>query len=82
VDRSVVCAETVLVVGVVDADLDRDGCIDQANDGGGNTDEVGVAAVGGTCKSEKWLARFLTLQRAPVGHISQSALKSSFAVKS
>jgi hypothetical protein len=82
VDRSVVCTETVLVVGVVDTDLDGDGSVDQANNGGGDTDEVGVAAVGSTCKSGKWLARFLTLQRAPIGHISQSALKSSFAVKS
>jgi hypothetical protein len=82
VDGSVVCTETVLVVGVVDADLDGDGSVDQANDGGGNTDEVGVAAVGSTCKSGEWLARFLTLQRAPIGHISQSALKSSFVVKS
>jgi hypothetical protein len=82
VDRSVVCTETVLVVGIVDTDLDGDGSVDQANDGGGDTDEVGVAAVGSTCKSGKWLALFLTLQRAPIGHISQSALKSSFAVKS
>jgi hypothetical protein len=73
--------ETVLVVAVVDADLDGDGSIDQADDGGRNADEVGVAAVGGTGKSGNWLARFLTCQRAPVGHISQSALKSSFAVK-
>ena len=51
VDGSVVCTETVLVVGVVDADLDGDGSIDQANDGCGNADEVGVAAVGSACKS-------------------------------
>lgn len=77
----VVGTETVLVVAVVDTDLDGDGSVNQANDGGGNADEVGVAAVGSAGKSEKWLARFLTCQRAPVGHISQSALKSSFAVK-
>ena len=46
-----VCTETVLVVGVVDADLDGDGSVDQANDGCGNADEVGVAAVGSACKS-------------------------------
>lgn len=51
VDGSVVCTETVLVVGVVDADLDGDGSVDQANDGCGNADEVGVAAVGSACKS-------------------------------
>lgn len=51
VDGSVVCTEAVLVVGVIDADLDRDGSVDQANDGGRNTDEVGVAAVGSTCES-------------------------------
>jgi len=77
----VVGTETVLVVAVVDTDLDRDGCVNQADNGGGNADEVGVAAVCGTSKSGRWLARFLTCQRAPVGHISQSALKSSFAVK-
>jgi hypothetical protein len=77
----VVGTETVLVVAVVDTDLDRDGSVNQTNDGGGNADEVGVAAVGSARKSGNWLARFLTCQRAPVGHISQSALKSSFAVK-
>lgn len=77
----VVGTKTVLVVAVVDTDLDGDGGVNQANDGGGNADEVGVAAVGSTGKSGSWLARFLTCQRAPVGHISQSALKSSFAVK-
>ena len=77
----VVGTETVLVVAVVDTDLDGDGSVNQANDGGGNADEVGVAAVSSAGKSGKWLARFLTCQRAPVGHISQSALKSSFAVK-
>lgn len=51
VDGGVVCTETVLVVGVVDADLDGDGSVDQANDGCGNADEVGVAAVGSACKS-------------------------------
>jgi len=51
VDWGVVCTETVLVVGVVDADLDGDGSVDQANDGCGNADEVGVAAVGSACKS-------------------------------
>ena len=51
VDGGVVCTEAVLVVGVVDADLDGDRSVDQANDGCGNADEVGVAAVGSACKS-------------------------------
>ena len=52
VDGSVICTKTVLVVGVVDADLDGDGSVNQANDGCGNADKVGVAAVGSACKSE------------------------------
>lgn len=45
-DGCVVGTETILVVAVVDADLDRDGGVNEANDGGGDTDEVGVSAVG------------------------------------
>jgi hypothetical protein len=45
VHGSVVGTKTVLVVIVVDANLDRDGSVNETNDGGGNTDEVGVSAV-------------------------------------
>lgn len=51
VDRGVVGAQTVLVVAVVDSDLDGDGCVDQADDRGGDSDEVCVAAVRSTCES-------------------------------
>jgi len=47
----VVRSETVLVVAVVDGDLDADTSINQANDSGGNTDEVGIPSVGGASKS-------------------------------
>lgn len=40
-------AEAVLVAAVVDGDLDGDGGVDEADDGGGDADVVGVAAVGG-----------------------------------
>jgi hypothetical protein len=51
VDRSVVGAQTVLVVAVVDGDLDGDGCIDQPDDRGRDADEICVAAVCSTCES-------------------------------
>ena len=51
VHGSVVGTKTVLVVVVVDTNLDRDGSVNETNDGGGNTDEVGVSAVGSTCES-------------------------------
>lgn len=47
----VVCAQTVLVVAVVDSDLDGYGSIDQANDCCGNADEWRVAAVGSACEA-------------------------------
>jgi hypothetical protein len=50
VDGGMVGSETVLVVAVVDGNLDGDGGINEADDGGGDADEVGVAAVGRTCK--------------------------------
>ena len=43
-------AQAVLVVAVVDGDLDGNGGVDQTNNRGGHTDEVGVSAVG--CASE------------------------------
>ncbi len=51
VHRSMVSSETVLVVAIVDRNLDRDGRVDQADDGGGNTDEIGVPAVDSACES-------------------------------
>lgn len=50
VDGGMVGSETVLVVAIVDGNLDGDGGVDEADDGGGDADEVGVAAVGRTCK--------------------------------
>jgi len=47
----VVSTETVLVIAVVDSDLDGDGSVNETNDGGWNTDVVGVAAVGSTGES-------------------------------
>jgi hypothetical protein len=47
----VVGAEAVLVVAVVDSDFDGDGGVDEADDGGGDADEVCVAAVGGAGKA-------------------------------
>lgn len=40
-------AQAVLVAAVVDGDFDGDGGVDEADDGGGDADIVGVAAVGG-----------------------------------
>lgn len=48
VHGSVVGTQTVLVVAVVDGNLDRDRGINQTNDSGGDTNEVGVSAVGST----------------------------------
>lgn len=47
----VVCSKAVLVVAVVDSYLDRDGCVNQSNDGRWDADEVGVSAVGGASES-------------------------------
>jgi hypothetical protein len=46
-----VSTQSVLVVAVVDGDLDTDTGIDQANDGGWDTDVVGSPSVGRTSKS-------------------------------
>ena len=51
VHGSVVGTKTVLVVVVVDANLDGDGSINQTNDSGGHTDEVGVSAVSRTSET-------------------------------
>jgi len=51
VHGSMVGTKTVLVVVVVDTDLDRDGGVNETNNGGGNTDEVGVSAVSSTSES-------------------------------
>lgn len=45
VHGGVVGAKAVLVVAVVDGDLDGDTGVDEANDGGGNSDEVRVSAI-------------------------------------
>lgn len=47
-----VCAKTILVVTVVDTNLDGDRRINETNDGGGNSDEVGVAAIRSTSESD------------------------------
>jgi hypothetical protein len=47
----VVRSETVLVVAIVNGDLDTDTGVDQANDGGRDTDEVGIPSVGSASKS-------------------------------
>ncbi len=49
--RSVVCAKTVLVVAVVNGDFDGHRGINQADDRGRYTDEVGVPAVRSTSES-------------------------------
>ena len=49
----VVCTKSVLVVAIVDRHLDRDGCINQTNDGGRYPNEVCVSAVCSTSKSVK-----------------------------
>ena len=68
VDRCVVGAQTVLVVAIVDGDLNGDGCIDQADDRGGDTDEVCVAAVRSTCESvRRGSAPRVTCSRHQVG---------------
>lgn len=51
VHGSVVGTQTVLVVAVVDGDLDGDGSVNETNDGGRNTNVVGVSAVGGTSET-------------------------------
>ena len=48
----VISSESVLVVAVVDGDLDTDAGVDQANDGGWDTDVVGGPSVGRAGKSK------------------------------
>lgn len=48
VDRCMICSQAVLVVAVIDSNLDRHRGVNQANDSGWYSDEVGVPAVGGT----------------------------------
>lgn len=44
-DGSVISAETVLQLAVIDGNLDGNGSVNETDDGGRNADEVGVAAV-------------------------------------
>jgi len=76
-----VCAQAVLVVAIVDSHLDGDRGIDESDDRGGDTDEVGVSAICRTCKStDEQLVR-LPIPEPCQGYImGQSALKSSLAV--
>ena len=68
VDWGVVGAQTVLVVAVVDGDLDGDGCVDQSDDRGGDSDEVCVAAVSGTCESVRTRSALrVTYSRRQIG---------------
>lgn len=57
VQGRVVGAEAVLVAAVVDGDLDGDGGVDEADDGGRDADVVCVAAVGGAGEAggSQWL---------------------------
>jgi len=52
-DGCVVSTETVLVVAVVNGNLDGDGGINETNDGGGDTDVVGVSAVCGASETKQ-----------------------------
>jgi hypothetical protein len=72
VHRGVVSSESVLVVAVVDGDLDADAGVDQANDGGGDTDVVGGPSVGRACKSRSRV----NIEQATLS--GQSALEISF----
>lgn len=51
VDRCVVSTQTVLIVAIVDSNLDRHRCIDQADNSGRDTDIVGVASICSTGKT-------------------------------
>ena len=57
VDWSVVRAQAVLVVTVVDRNLDGDGRVNQTDDSRGDADEVGVAAVRGASEAVCRLAQ-------------------------
>jgi len=47
----VVSSQAVLVVAVVDGDLDGDRSVNETNDGGWDTDVVGVATVSSACET-------------------------------
>jgi hypothetical protein len=51
VHGGVIGSEPVLVIAVVDGDLDADAGVDQADDGGWNTDVVGCSSVCCACES-------------------------------
>jgi hypothetical protein len=51
VDGGVVSSESVLVVAVVDGNLDRNRGINQTDNSGGNSDEVGISAVSSACEA-------------------------------
>lgn len=80
VHGSVVGTKTVLVITVVDGDLDRDGSIDQTDDSGGDTDVVGVSAVGSAGETTSRLVLFVQEGVDRLGLMGQSALKLSLAV--
>jgi hypothetical protein len=48
----VICSETVLVVTIINGDLDGDTGVDETDDCGWDSDEVGVASVGSACKTK------------------------------
>jgi len=50
VDGCVICTQPVLVVALIDGYFDRDRRVDQADHSGGDSDEVGVAAVCNACE--------------------------------
>ena len=50
-DGGMVGTETVLELAVVDANLNGDSSIDEADDGGRDSDEVGVSPVRGACET-------------------------------
>lgn len=50
-NRCVIGAQAILVISIIDTDLDRNRCINQTDNSGGNTNEVTVSSIGGTCKS-------------------------------
>lgn len=53
--RCVVGSEAVFVVAIVDGNLDRDGCVDQTNDGGRHSNEIGVPAIRRTREPAKMI---------------------------
>lgn len=52
-NRGMVGAQSVLVVAIIDGDLDADTSINETNDCGWDTNEIGVPTVGGTCEAVK-----------------------------